>query len=247
MESACLLPIFFFLQQQQQLLVRVKVCRVVALPFTLSSNDSKNALARRETSRMAASRADSRTCRQIMWLNPESWLTAGEPRRVKCYLRGSFAARKNVITNIFHETAQPAKGWKTEVLFNICATQSFWSTQPENTSSKRLPTVSLALTCATSAPVYSAACFPAECITPRHAYCSALLHSLWSRVAFPPSWQHLFGRRAAAWVSLSDGANESHVTPGRGAGELRRVKVNQGKIMLKRASEWVFQQLPPAS
>lgn len=68
----------------------------------------------------------------------------------------------------------------------------------------------------------------------RHAYCSALLHSLWLRVAFPPSWQHLFGRRAAAWVSLSDGANESHVTPGRGAGELRWVKVNQGKIMLKR-------------
>lgn len=38
---------------------------------------------------------------------------------------------------------------------------------------------------------------------------------------------------AAAWVSLSDGANESHVTLGRGVGEPCRVKVNQGKIMLK--------------
>lgn len=63
-------------------------------------------------------------------------------------------------------TSQRLKN-SSKILFNICASQSFWSSQPENTSSKRLPTVSLALTCATSAPVYSAACFPAECITPR--------------------------------------------------------------------------------
>lgn len=39
------------------------------------------------------------------------------------------------------------------------------------------PNIAVALTCTTSAPVYLAACFPAERIAPRHR--SALLRPLW--------------------------------------------------------------------
>lgn len=89
------------------------------------------------------------------------------------------------------------------VLFNICVTQSFWSARPETRLSKCPPIVSVALTCAASAPVYSAACFPAECITPRNAYCSALLHSLWLRVAFPHHDICLVARRQLEFHCLT--------------------------------------------
>lgn len=136
---------------------------------------------------------------------------------------------KNVITNIFHETAQPKKSCLIFVQARASDQRSREHIIKTSTNSQSCINLRYDCTCLFSCMLSSRMHHAA-----RHAYCSALLHSLWLRVAFPPSWQHLFGRRAAAWVSLSDGANESHVTPGRGAGELRRVKVNQGKIMLKR-------------
>lgn len=91
-ELACLLAyycLFFFLFDW------VKGCPVGPHPFThLTSTNSTNALARWETSRLADSQMDSRTRRLIMCLKPGSWLTAGKHRWRKCYLCGSFAARK---------------------------------------------------------------------------------------------------------------------------------------------------------